>query len=200
MSTDYFAHKAGSYEQNPSRVDNVERIATSMREAVRFDTSMHVMDFGSGTGLLLERIAPQVGRMTAVDVSSSMNAELRAKTGHLGCPVEIVEVDLEARDLDETFDGIISSMTLHHIRDVAAMFGKFRAMLKDGGFIAIADLDLEDGSFHGEDTGVHHPGFDRAEIAASAARAGFREVAVSSASVVSKPQGDFPVFLLTARR
>jgi cyclopropane fatty-acyl-phospholipid synthase-like methyltransferase len=200
MTIDYFAHKAGSYEKDQDRVDNVQNIADAIRGAFALDRSMHLMDFGSGTGLLLERLAPHAGKITAVDVSPSMHAQLRAKQATLGCALEIVETDLEVADLDRTFDGIVSSMTMHHIKNIDAMFGKFHAMLRDGGFVAIADLDLEDGSFHSEDTGVHHFGFDRALFAQSAAAAGFRMVNVSSASVVQKSSGHYPVFLLTGVR
>ena len=200
MTIDHFAQKAGSYEQDPSRVDNVENIANSILKAISFDSSMHIMDFGSGTGLLLERIAPHVGKITALDVSNSMNAQLLAKKNKLGCAMEIVEIDLEKHDIDGRFDGIISSMTMHHIADIEAMFRKFHSLLNDGGFIAISDLDVEDGSFHTEDTGVFHFGFDRNAISRIALEAGFRNVGVASASVVVKPQGDFPVFLLTAFR
>lgn len=200
MNIDHFALKAGAYEQNQSRVDNVDNIANLILKAVSFDCTMHVMDFGSGTGLLLERVAPYVGKITAVDVSGSMNAQLRAKQNKLGCEMEIVEVDLEKSDIVGCFDGIVSSMTMHHIGNIEAMFCKFYSMLRDGGFITIADLDLEDGSFHTEDTGVHHFGFDRDAFAKAAAEAGFRTIQVSSASVVHKPQGDYPVFLLTATR
>jgi len=71
-------------KQNPSRVDNVDNIARTLLAAVPLDKTMHLMDFGSGTGLLLERVAPQVGKITAVDISESMNRELRDKAGRLG--------------------------------------------------------------------------------------------------------------------
>lgn len=200
MSIDHFAHKAGSYEQNRSRVDNVENIANSMLSAIRFDRSMHIMDFGSGTGLLLERIAPYVGKITAVDVSPAMNRQLREKRNKVGCDTDILEIDLAQSTIDRQFDGIISSMTMHHVENIDAMFRRFHSMIKEGGFVAISDLDLEDGSFHTEDTGVFHFGFERDAFAKSAADAGFRAVQVASASVVQKPQGDFPVFLLTAVR
>jgi 2-polyprenyl-3-methyl-5-hydroxy-6-metoxy-1,4-benzoquinol methylase len=161
---------------------------------------MHIMDFGSGTGLLLEQIAPHVGKIIAVDVSPSTNTQLREKQSRLPCETEIQEVDLERAEIAGQFDGIVSSMTMHHISDVEAMFRKFHGMVKVDGFIAIADLDLEDGSFHTEDTGVFHTGFERAAIADLAAGAGFRSVVVSSASVVRKPQGDYGVFLLTGIR
>lgn len=200
MTTDRFAHKAESYEQNRNRVENVENIARMIQHSVKLQPSMHIMDFGSGTGLLLEQIAPHVGKITAVDVSPSMNTQLREKQSRLPCETEILEIDLQRAEIEAQFDGIVSSMTMHHLRDVGPMFRKFHGMVKAGGFIAIADLDLEDGSFHTEDTGVFHTGFERAAIADLAAGAGFRSVVVSSASVVRKPQGDYGVFLLTGIR
>ncbi len=200
MKRDFFAHKANSYEQNKSRVDNVDNIANSIINSTKLDAAMHLMDFGSGTGLLLERIAPHVGKITAVDISSSMNKQLNAKLATLGCELEIIEIDLEKSDIDQRFDGIISSMTMHHVRDIDAMFRKFHALLNKGGFIALSDLDSEDGSFHTEDTGVFHTGFDRETLANIARVSGFENVIVTDASVVHKPQGDFSVFLLKATR
>jgi cyclopropane fatty-acyl-phospholipid synthase-like methyltransferase len=200
MSTDYFADKAGDWDKNRSRTDNLDNIAASIVKSITLDKAMHVMDFGSGTGLLLERIAPHVGKITAVDVSPSMNTRLQEKRDQIACDIDIVEIDLEKADIDTQFDGVISSMTMHHIEDIGAMFRKFHSMLKDGGFIAIADLDLEDGSFHPENTGVVHLGFDRNELSKSAVKAGFEAVQISSASVIHRHNGDFSVFLLTAVR
>ncbi len=200
MNNDFFRHKAESYEQVSDRVANVERIANSMIDCIEFGTAMHIMDFGSGTGLLLEKIAPLVRSISAVDISSSMNEQLEKKRSRLSCELEIIEMDLSKSVLDMEFDGIISSMALHHVDDIKSMLGKFYSMLKDDGFIAIADLDTEDGNFHAEDTGVFHFGFDREELVTFANESGFANVKVSSASTVRKPQGDFSVFLLTAKK
>jgi putative AdoMet-dependent methyltransferase len=200
MSTDHFAQKASSYDQNQERVDNVQQIAQAMLAAIRFTPAMELMDFGSGTGLLLERLAPYVAKISAVDVSPSMQDKLREKLGNVSCEVELIQHDLEAAPLDRTFDGIVSSMTMHHIRDVGAMFKKFYALVRQGGFLAIADLDREDGSFHGENTGVRHEGFEREAIAKLATEAGFRDVNVCTASALRKHGRDYAVFLLTARK
>lgn len=200
MSKDFFAHKADSYEQNKSHVSNVDRIADAVIDGVALEDHMHVMDFGSGTGLLLERIAPYVRKITAVDMSPAMNEQLIRKKPALACDIELLELDLESSTVEDRFDGIMSSMTLHHVKDIASIFRTFYGLLNDGGFIALADLDTEDGSFHTEDTGVHHHGFDRATIAEHARAAGFRNVSVSDASVIHKPDGDFPVFLLRGKR
>lgn len=200
MSNDYFQHKAESYEQVNNRVSNVDNIAKAMLNHIPFDNTMKIMDFGSGTGLLLERIAPFVDKVTAVDISKSMNEQLDKKRSKLECELEIIEADLSKSVLDKKFDGIMSSMTLHHVEDIKSIIDKFYLMLSTDGVLAIADLDTEDGSFHTEDTGVFHFGFDRAWLMNIAKEAGFADVEILTASTVNKPYGDYPVFLLIGRK
>ncbi|MFL0800462.1 MAG: class I SAM-dependent methyltransferase [Agarilytica sp.] len=198
MNNDLFQHKANTYETIYHRVANVDNIAKAMLQNIDLNPSMKIMDFGSGTGLLLERIAPHVHTITAVDISTSMNRELEKKRSKLASELEIIEKNLSSSNLDRTFDGIISSMTMHHIRDIESMLKKFYAMLNENGFVAIADLDIENGSFHTEDTGVFHQGFDRQALLELIENTGFKDEKIRSASTVNKPQGDFSVFLLTA--
>ena len=94
MSHDFFAQKAASYEQNPLRVDNVVAIGNAIKALVPLHPEMQLLDFGSGTGLLLQQIAPRVAKITAVDVSPSMNAQLRAKAAEIDCELEVLEQDL----------------------------------------------------------------------------------------------------------
>ncbi len=200
MGKDYFRNKSKDYEKDENRVNNVDNIAQAVRENVKLEKSMCIMDFGSGTGLLLEKIAPFVRKITAVDISKSMNAELGAKRDKLGCELEIVEMDLSKSKLDKKFDGIMSSMTMHHVEDIQSMFNDFYNMLNENGFLAIADLDREDGTFHKEDTGVFHFGFDRDFILEAAGKAGFKNLQIISASTANKPYGKYPVFLLTGNK
>lgn len=200
MSRDYFNQQAADWERQSQRVANVDNIARSMLERIDFEPSMELLDFGSGTGLLLERIAPRVGKIVAVDTSEAMNAQLAAKRDALDCALEILDVDLVEDDLDRRFDGIVSSMTIHHIEDIVGLFRTFYALLREGGFMAIADLDSEDGSFHSEDAGVFHLGFEREALLDMARAAGFANPEISTASVVRKPQRDYPIFLLVAYR
>ena len=89
-------------------------------------------------------------------------------------------------------------MTIHHLEDIPALFSKLYHMLDDHGFIAIADLDSEDGTFHSDNTGVFHYGFDRERLARYATEAGFRDITFSLANKISKPHAEFTVFLMTA--
>lgn len=198
---DYFAQKAQTYENNAARVTNVHTIADAILEKITYDKqSSHLMDFGSGTGLLTSQIAPYVRKITTVDISASMNDVLKSKLSSIPCEIQMCEYDLVSTEINEQYDGIISSMTIHHVEDVPALLEKFYRMLHAGGTIALADLDKEDGSFHTENTGVFHFGFDQNEFASWARQAGFEEVSIEIVSVAKKPYGEFPIFLLTGTK
>ncbi len=197
---DFFAEKAEGYDGQKSSTQNVDNIAKSILKDLSFTKEMHIMDFGSGTGLLLSQIAPRVGEITAVDISPSMNGVLQLKMKAIDCKLQILELDLTKETLHTKFDSIISSMTIHHIENVQEIFKKFYSLLNDNGTIAIADLDKEDGSFHTEDTGVFHYGFDRNEFLSIAENAGFRHLKIQTASVIDKPTGNYPIFLLTGKK
>lgn len=176
-----------AYETAETIIDNI---------ALRAD--MDLLDFGAGTGLLTYRLAPFVHSVTAVDTSPKMLEVLQSKS----TPEHVIKTecrDITQLPLDETFDGIISSMAMHHVDDTAAFLKTLHAHLRPGGFIAIADLDKEDGSFHAHgNEGVYHYGFDREQLKAMAEKSGFTDVRFDTALTIEKPDRDYPIFLLSA--
>ena len=196
IKEDKFAHKAKEYEAKQRRLKTAKKIAQQIKKNIDLNKNMHIIDFGSGTGLLLEALSKDINKVTAIDISASMTNILREK--NLSCQIDIKELDLTKEDLDLKVDGIVSSMTIHHIKDVKSLFKKFYNMLNNKGFIAIADLDKEDGTFHSEDTGVEHFGFNREEFINFAKEAGFKDIKIEDATIISKPHKDFSIFLLTA--
>ncbi len=197
-SVDLFAHKSKSWDMNSKRVKNARSIAGLIVKNIKLSREMELMDFGAGTGLLSFFIAPFVKKIVAVDNSPSMLMEFQNKCNEFKCETEVIEKDLSKESLERKFDGILSSMTIHHLEDTATLFRKFYEMLNDGGFIAIADLDSEDGSFHSDNTGVFHYGFDRKELESLAQEAGFKEISFDTASTIVKPHREFTVFLMSA--
>jgi len=73
-----------------------------------------------------------------------------------------------------------------------------------GGYLLVADLDKEDGSFHTDGTTDVHLGFDHNELQKIVEEAGFGNVTFSIAYEIKKEIGDeektFPVFLMAARK
>jgi len=195
---DHFKHKSKSWDMSSMRVKNAKSIADLIVKNIRFDNKMEVMDLGAGTGLLSYFVAPHVSKIIAVDNSPSMLEEFKLKASEFDSEIEVIEADISEEEIDRKFDGIISSMTIHHVEETKALFSKLYKMLNENGFIAIADLDSEDGSFHSDNAGVHHHGFDRNELEKIAKEVGFNDIKFDLASTIDKPHCTFTVFLMTA--
>jgi hypothetical protein len=96
-------------------------------------------------------------------------------------------------------------MTLHHIHNPAPLFRQLRGILHPRGTLCISDLDKEDGSFHGDNSGVLHFGFERPHMIGLLEKAGFQEVRdVTAAAVVKEIEGKekktFTVFLIIGKK
>lgn len=200
MAVDNFAHKSKSWDMNSKRVKNAQGIAKHIIENIQLKPHMRVMDFGAGTGLLSYFIAPLVHTIVAVDNSPSMLEVFKEKAESFESQTEVIALDLSKESLNEKFHGIISSMTIHHLEDTKALFQKLYTMLEEDGFIAIADLDEEDGSFHSDNSGVFHYGFKRDELEKIAKEVGFKHIRFKLASTINKPHNDFTVFLMLAEK
>jgi SAM-dependent methyltransferase len=119
-------------------------------------------------------------------------------------------VDVMALDLvdgafpDARFDVVCALLVLHHVPDTDALLRRLHQVLVPGGYLCLADLDAEDGSYHGHGFAGHH-GFDRGRLAAALTRAGFIDARFETAFEVRKPvrggeERTFPAFLAVARR
>ncbi len=200
MKIDHFKDKSKSWDMNSKRVQNAKSIAHLIIDNIELSSKMRVMDFGAGTGLLSYFISPYIDTIIAVDNSPSMLKEFKEKAHEFESNTEILELDLTQTEINQTFDGIISSMTIHHIEDTKALFEKFYKMLNVDGFIAIADLDSENGTFHSDNRGVFHFGFKRKELKEIAKEVGFKDIRFKLASTIKKPHQEFTVFLMLAKR
>jgi len=201
----HFDNKAREWDSNPVFQDRANRIADAIRAAVALNTSMTALDYGCGTGLLSFPLKDALGRITLKDSSAGMLDVLREKIAAQDVTnMTVRQADLTADPLPkERYDLIYSAMTLHHIPDTEHILAIFHTLLNPGGWLCIADLDQEDGSFHGPQFDVHH-GFDRASLAAKAGQAGFGPIDFRTVFEIIKPQADgeraYPVFLMVARK
>jgi ubiquinone/menaquinone biosynthesis C-methylase UbiE len=196
-----FDKEAQAWDDNPFRRQLGEAVGKAIAAAVPLKNSDTVLDYGAGTGLVSLALCDRVGRVLAADSSRGMLDVLATKTRAAGIAnIQPVFLDL---DLEDPADAIVSSMTLHHVRDVPRLARVFLSMLQAGGQIALADLATEAGDFHPDNTGVHHFGFDADWLRATFSGAGFAEARTTIAhtvckSVASGETKDFPILLLTA--
>ena len=199
-STEHFDQAAANWDLAERRVLLAKAVAAAIAERVALGPGLKVLDFGCGTGLVALELAGRVGSLSGADTSPEMLKALADKARAQGLAVGLLSLEPEGGgDLGGPYDLIVSSMTLHHIADVQALFQRFAGQLHQGGHIALADLDQEDGSFHEDATGVHHRGFPREHIQAWLEEAGFLEIQMETAMVSHKNGKDYSVFLATAR-
>ena len=197
MQNDHFYHKAKDWDKGVTRVHNTKTISEAILEQFVLHKEMEILDFGVGTGLLGFEIAKHVKKVYGVDTSRGMLEQLQAKnTPELS--IEPILRDIIKEPLEQKFHGLISSMTLHHIEDLKLFFSTIYDTIEENGFLAVADLELEDGTFHSDNTGVFHFGFDTKQLCEIAVVCGFREVTCQRVHAISKPQKEYGVFLLSA--
>ena len=167
---------------------------------------MQVLEYGCGTGLCGLQLAPEVGQLTAVDTSAGMLEELRKKVQafDLGNVAPILISPDRWTLPDAVFDLVFSSMVLHHIEATLTLLKHLEQSLKPGGFLALADLEKEDGTFHDDPTGVAHHGFEPQALITMLERLGITALKARTVHMINKQHGDdertYPVFLITGRK
>jgi len=200
--SDSFDQKARDWDQQAYRVRRAAEVAARIRERVPLGPGVRAVDFGCGTGLLGMELVGSVGHLVFADTSSGMLDQVARKVADRGLPHATTH-DLTQGALVGPFDLMFSLMVLHHIDDVPAQIDTLAGLLGPGGFLCLADLDHEDGSFHAPDT-VPHNGFHRREVEGWVAATGLTVVDTCTGFVNTKVVGtqerEFPVFLVTARR
>ena len=194
-----FDQRAKEWDALPRRVQNALEIARAIQLHVQLQPTMQVVDFGVGTGLLGLEVAKKVQKLYGIDTSSVMLEEFQKKKSNT-CNIEAICKDVTKEECSLKVDGIISSMTLHHIENIPQLFEKFYTMLKKDGFIALADLASEDGSFHLDNTGVYHFGFSCEYLSKIAKETGFKSITCTTTHTIEKPHKSFDVILLFAKK
>ena len=201
-----FDERAKDWDSDPKKVERARVVAEAIRKAIPLEHSMKALEYGCGTGLLSFALQPDLGQITLADTSQGMLDVLADKiTAAKVTNMRAIRQDLESDPVPaERFDLTYSLMTLHHIHDVKKVLIKFHDLLVPHGYLLVADLDKEDGSFHTDGTTDVHKGFDRLELQRLVEEIGFKHVRFSTAYAITKKIDNedktFPIFLMTAQK
>jgi SAM-dependent methyltransferase len=103
----------------------------------------HILDAGCSTGWYCEQLLKRGGKVTGIDLSGKMVEAARRRVA----TAEFLQHDLSQKLLfaDGTFDLIISSLTLHYLKDWDSIFAEFARVLKPKGQLIFS---------------IHHPFMD----------------------------------------
>ena len=155
-----------------------------------------VLDIGTGTGKLLEVLAPRAAALLGLDASREMLALARARLGERQLSHASVRLaDMYRLPLpDAGFDLATLQMVLHYAEDPAAALAEAARVLRPEGMLVVIDLGP-----HGRQdllAGLAHrwPGFDDAALAGWLGAAGCAPLPPVEIA------GPIPVRLWPARR
>jgi predicted TPR repeat methyltransferase len=192
---------AGIWDEEPRRVKLATEVAAAIRNRLHMSSTWDALEMGCGTGLVTVALAPHLGSITGIDSSSGMLDKLIEKVKTSGIAnIKTALCDLSAGEMPEgRFHLIVSAMVLHHIEDPETLLSLLKSRLHPGGWIALADLEAEDGSFHDDPTGIFHHGFSRTELTRLLENSGYVSISITEATTMQKGDRTYPVLLAVAQ-
>jgi ubiquinone/menaquinone biosynthesis C-methylase UbiE len=196
-----FDARAREWDKDKMHMDRSVAIAAELEKMIPLDSSMKALEYGAGTGILSFLLKDKFSEITLMDNSQEMIKVCVEKTKfHKTSNIVPLWFDLEHKDFDGKFDVIYNQMVLHHVNDYQAIIHTFYSLLNAGGYLAIADLYPEDGSFHGPEVKVHL-GFDPENLTEILRLAGFKNIEYKTCFEVTRESGlKYPVFLIVAKK
>jgi 2-polyprenyl-3-methyl-5-hydroxy-6-metoxy-1,4-benzoquinol methylase len=195
---------AAGWDIAPQHVDRTRDVVRLVRERIPL-AGRSALEVGAGTGLLSFALSPELRSVLATDPSPGMVAVLEDKIRQSGSwNVRALRVGDDLAGVEGPFGLVMLQMALHHVSDPSTFLVRAASLLEPGGYLAVADLDREDGSFHGPEVADVHRGFERTEIVSWLADAGLEPVSVGTAHSMRRTAGgvarEYPIFLAIARR
>lgn len=145
-----------------------------------------LLDAGTGTGRMLELLAPHAKRAVGIDTSPEMLAIARDRLlrGTLpNCQVRLGDtyrLPFDAGGVAAGFDVVLFHQVLHYLDDPAAAVAEGARVLKRGGRLLIADFAPHSLEFLRDDYAHRRLGFSDKEVQGWFAQAGLKLVAAEA--------------------
>ncbi len=125
-----------------------------------------VLDIGTGTGRMLELLAPHARAGVGVDASRAMLALARSRLARPGLGhLSVRQADMYSMPLAHQFDLVLMHMVLHYAEDPAAALAEAARVMAPGGTLIVVDLLRHDWTAVTDRLAHRWPGFGDAEMA-----------------------------------
>ena len=163
----YFAEQATDWDRVRSLHVPEERVEAALREIVDKKSFHAVLDLGTGTGRMLELLAPFAQRAVGVDQSPAMLNVARARLEHAGLRhAQLRQGDIYALPVErDAYDLVVVHQVLHYLDDPARALREAARTLRPGGRLVIIDFAPHELEFLREQHAHRRLGFAHDEIA-----------------------------------
>lgn len=142
VAADYFRANAASWSEVRALHVDPAKVDVALRDVVLRQPVDNLLDIGTGTGRVLELVAPEVSGAVGVDLSREMLAVARHnldKADLRHCQVRHADM-YQLPFPGERFDAVTLHMVLHYSEDPAQVVAEAARVLQPGGRVVIVDF------------------------------------------------------------
>ncbi len=196
----YFAARAADWDQIRALHAPEERVEAALIAMIGVKPFRNLLDLGTGTGRMLELLAPRAGRAVGVDQSAAMLALARARIDQAGLRhVSLRQGDIYAPPVErDAYDLVVIHQVLHFLDDPARALAEAARALAPGGRLAVVDFDAHDQEFLRDEFAHRRLGFAVEEVEGYLAEAGLAAIRAERVPPAKGEAGKLTVVLWIA--
>ncbi|MDX7951132.1 metalloregulator ArsR/SmtB family transcription factor [Lichenihabitans sp. Uapishka_5] len=138
----YFAAQAADWDRLRALHAAEERVEAALEAVVGEGPFETVLDLGTGTGRILELLAPKAGRAVGIDGSPAMLSVARSRLEARGWRhVQLRQGDLYALPVErDGYDLVVIAQVLHYLDDPGRALREAARVLRPGGRLVVVDF------------------------------------------------------------
>jgi ArsR family transcriptional regulator len=147
-------------------IDECE-VEAALLDIVAVAAPRDLLDIGTGTGRMIEVLAPRVGQALGIDQSREMLAVARVNLERAGASNGMVRLgDMYQLPLpDASFDAVVIHQVLHYADRPAAAIAEAARVLRSGGVLIVVDFAPHVLEYLRDEHAHHRLGFADGEVA-----------------------------------
>jgi ubiquinone/menaquinone biosynthesis C-methylase UbiE len=142
IASDSFRDKGADWDEMRALDLPAAAVEAALLSIVPPDDGGCLLDIGTGTGRVLELLAPRVRQALGIDASKSMLALARARLAgpdYAHCAVRLADM-YRLPLASSSYDTVVLQMVLHHAEEPAVVIAEAVRVLRPGGRLLLIDL------------------------------------------------------------
>src|SRR5450631_421732 len=174
----YFAERADDWDSIRALHASEERVEAAILAMIGRKPIGSLLDLGTGTGRMIELIAPLASRAVGIDQSPAMLAITRSRIESAALRnVQLRQGDIYAAPVErDSYDLVIVHQVLHFLDDPARALREAAGALRPGGQLVVVDFAAHAEEYLREDFAHRRLGFAQEEIESCLTEAGLTGV------------------------